>query len=137
MLLRTSDRRELCVLVIPPDMTPDQGDEALLAAATPGYAHSAASLLAKVTETADVEPGNDWNDDGGSWWGPDGHLRSGPTPEPPRAIPRLTGAGWQQDNHPHDEERPLRNLIGIIVVVWLVIGVFAAFQRGYFGTTAT
>lgn len=23
--------------------------------------------------------------------------------------------------------------IGIIVVVWLVIGVFAAFQRGYFG----
>ena len=72
MLLRTSDRRELCVLVIPPDMTPNQGDEALLAAATPGYAHSAASLLAKVTETADVEPGNHWNDDGGSFWGSDG-----------------------------------------------------------------
>jgi hypothetical protein len=26
----------------------------------------------------------------------------------------------------------MRNLIGIIVVVWLVIGVFAAWQRGYF-----
>lgn len=27
----------------------------------------------------------------------------------------------------------VRNLIGVIVVVWLVIGAFAAFQRGYFG----
>ncbi len=27
----------------------------------------------------------------------------------------------------------MRSLIGIIVVVWLVIGVAAAFQRGYFG----
>jgi hypothetical protein len=27
----------------------------------------------------------------------------------------------------------MRGLIGLIVVVWLVIGVFAAFQRGYFG----
>ena len=26
----------------------------------------------------------------------------------------------------------MRNLIGILVVVWLVIGVFAAWQRGYF-----
>lgn len=25
----------------------------------------------------------------------------------------------------------MRNLIAIVVVVWLVIGVFAAFQRGY------
>ncbi len=25
----------------------------------------------------------------------------------------------------------MRNLIGIAVVVWLVIGLFAAFQRGY------
>jgi hypothetical protein len=25
----------------------------------------------------------------------------------------------------------MRNLIGIVVIVWLVIGVFAAFQRGY------
>lgn len=27
----------------------------------------------------------------------------------------------------------MRSLIGIIVVVWLVIGVLAAYQRGYFG----
>ena len=25
----------------------------------------------------------------------------------------------------------MRNLIGIIVIIWLVIGVFAAWQRGY------
>lgn len=27
----------------------------------------------------------------------------------------------------------MRVLIGLIVIVWLVIGVLAAFQRGYFG----
>jgi hypothetical protein len=27
----------------------------------------------------------------------------------------------------------MKSLIGIIVVVWLVIGVLAAWQRGYFG----
>ena len=27
----------------------------------------------------------------------------------------------------------MRSLIAIIVLVWLVIGAFAAFQRGYFG----
>lgn len=27
----------------------------------------------------------------------------------------------------------MRNGIGIVVVLWLLIGVFAAFQRGYFG----
>ncbi|MGZ4447507.1 MAG: hypothetical protein ACXVWZ_12950 [Nocardioides sp.] len=27
----------------------------------------------------------------------------------------------------------MRNLIGIIIVLWLVIGAAAAFQRGYFG----
>ena len=28
----------------------------------------------------------------------------------------------------------MRSIIGIIVVVWLVIGVLAAWQRGYFGS---
>ena len=28
----------------------------------------------------------------------------------------------------------MRSLVSIIVVVWLVIGVVAAFQRGYFGS---
>lgn len=27
----------------------------------------------------------------------------------------------------------MRGLIGIVIVAWLVIGAFAAFQRGYFG----
>jgi hypothetical protein len=27
----------------------------------------------------------------------------------------------------------MRGLVGLIVLVWLLIGVFAAFQRGYFG----
>ena len=27
----------------------------------------------------------------------------------------------------------MKSLIGIILVIWLVIGVIAAFQRGYFG----
>ena len=27
----------------------------------------------------------------------------------------------------------MRGLIGIVVLVWLLIGAFAAFQRGYFG----
>ena len=28
----------------------------------------------------------------------------------------------------------MRSLIGIVLVVWLVIGAVAAFQRGYFGS---
>ena len=27
----------------------------------------------------------------------------------------------------------MKSLIGVIVLVWLLIGAFAAFQRGYFG----
>ena len=27
----------------------------------------------------------------------------------------------------------MKSLLGLIVIVWLVIGVLAAFQRGYFG----
>ena len=26
----------------------------------------------------------------------------------------------------------MKNLIGVLVIVWLVVGAFAAFQRGYF-----
>jgi hypothetical protein len=29
----------------------------------------------------------------------------------------------------------MRGLVGLIVLVWLLIGVFAAFQRGYFGNS--
>jgi hypothetical protein len=36
-----------------------------------------------------------------------------------------------------NEEVPVGRLIGILLVVWLVIGVIAAFQRGYFEDTRT
>ena len=32
---------------------------------------------------------------------------------------------------PRLRSRTMRNLIGVVVIVWLVIGVLAAFQRGY------
>jgi len=68
--LTMSDRTVLYVLVVPPGFTDDQGDEALLAAATSGNAHSAADLLEEVTDSADVDPRDRWTDDGESWWEP-------------------------------------------------------------------
>ena len=67
MVLTTSDRTVLRVLVVPPTMTADQGDEAMLAAATDAYAHSAASLLDEVGSQPDVDPQDHWTDEGGSW----------------------------------------------------------------------
>jgi hypothetical protein len=52
------------VLVVPPGMTPDQATRALLAAATPGYAHSASCLLDTVGEHPDVDHDDVWSDDG-------------------------------------------------------------------------
>ena len=49
MMVRTSDRRELCLLVVPPSMPREQA-QAALDAAVPGYAGSAAALLAEVRE---------------------------------------------------------------------------------------
>ncbi len=71
VILKTSDRKDLCFLVIPPDMSPGQGAEALMVAASPGYRHSAASLLATVAEHTDVEAGDEWTDGGEKFWGPD------------------------------------------------------------------
>jgi hypothetical protein len=68
--LNTSDGSVLHVLVVPPDFSDDQGDEALLAAATPGNAHPAEVLLDTVTEHPDVDPADHWGDVGGSWWEP-------------------------------------------------------------------
>ena len=69
MVLNTSDRTVLRVLVVPPGMSLDQGEEALLAASTPGYAHTAASLLDTVSEYPDVDPDDYWTDDGRLWQG--------------------------------------------------------------------
>ena len=69
VVLTTSERQELCLLVVPPDMSRTKGDEALLAAVTPGYATSPSALLATVRERPDVDEGDHWNDEGESWWG--------------------------------------------------------------------
>jgi hypothetical protein len=66
----TSDHPVLRLLVVPPELSEAQGEEALLAAATRGNARTAEALLGIVTEFADVDPAGQWNDDGGSWWHP-------------------------------------------------------------------
>ena len=71
IVLTTSDGTVLRVLVVPPGMTADQGDEALLAASSDGYTHSARCLLDEVTATPDVDPVNHWTDEGGTWLGDD------------------------------------------------------------------
>jgi hypothetical protein len=60
--LVTSEGTVLGVLVVPPGLTPGQGDEALLAAATAGNAHSASDLLHEVTDHSDVDPLDHWSD---------------------------------------------------------------------------
>ena len=60
VLLRTSQRLTLRLLVVPADFSEGQGDEALLAAATTGYAHSAGSLLDTVTDQPQVDPVDYW-----------------------------------------------------------------------------
>ena len=67
LVLTTSDRTILRLLVVPPTMSGDQGDEALLAASSADYAYSAASLLDEVGSTPDVDPMDHWTDEGGSW----------------------------------------------------------------------
>lgn len=65
--LTLADDRILHLLVVPPAMSQEQGEEALLAAATPGYAHSAHSLLTTVADSPDHDPADHWTDGGGSW----------------------------------------------------------------------
>lgn len=69
IVLTTTDRTALQVLVVPPDLTEEQGTEALLAAATTGNLHAAAALLETVTDNVEDDPRDHWNDDGGLWWG--------------------------------------------------------------------
>ena len=57
MMLRTSERTELCLLVVPPGMSDEQGEEALTAAVTPGYASSPGAILDLVRErVVDTRP---------------------------------------------------------------------------------
>jgi uncharacterized protein DUF5994 len=50
MILTTSDRQKLCLLVIPSDFSESQGETALEGAVTPYFASSPAAILAKVAE---------------------------------------------------------------------------------------
>lgn len=67
VVLTTSDGTVLRMLVVPPALSVDQGEEALLAASSAAYAHSAASLLDEVDAHPDVDPRDHWTDEGGSW----------------------------------------------------------------------
>ena len=58
--LRMADQQELRLLVVPPELTDGQGAEAMLAAATSGYTHTAAELLETVSEHPDVDPRDQW-----------------------------------------------------------------------------
>ena len=58
MMLRTSEREEICLLVVPPGMSEEQAAEAMSAAVTPRYAASPGALLDLVRERVadDREP---------------------------------------------------------------------------------
>jgi hypothetical protein len=83
--LTMADLSLVRLMVVPPRMSAYRGEEAMLAAATPHGTHSAASILATVTEADEVDPFDHWHDEGGSWWGPDQVAPSfrETRPEPP------------------------------------------------------
>lgn len=67
VLVQTSDRTMLHLLVVPPQFSEAHGTEALFAAATAGNAHGGTELLREVLDGADSDPRDHWSDDGGSW----------------------------------------------------------------------
>lgn len=60
LIVQLSDRRRLTLLVVPPEFTPGQGEEALLAGSTGGNRHTAAELLLEVTDQHDADPADRW-----------------------------------------------------------------------------
>jgi hypothetical protein len=50
LILTTSERRKLCLIVIPSSLSDSEGEAALEAAVTPYFAASPAQLLTKITE---------------------------------------------------------------------------------------
>ncbi len=61
ILLSTADRTVLQVLVVPPGLTGEQGEEALTAAATAGNEHSATEVLREVTDQPAHDPADRWS----------------------------------------------------------------------------
>lgn len=74
--VRTSNRTALDLLVVPPGLSDAQGEEAMLAAATPGNSRTAVALLATVSESIASDPADRWTDEGGAWWGSPGQSPS-------------------------------------------------------------
>lgn len=60
ILLKTPDNRVLRILVVPPELTASEADEALLASSISGNAHSAYDLLQTVTDHADAASADHW-----------------------------------------------------------------------------
>jgi hypothetical protein len=61
LIVQLSDRRQLTLLVVPPDFTPGQGEEALLAGSTAGNRHTATELLLEVTDQHDADQADQWH----------------------------------------------------------------------------
>jgi hypothetical protein len=68
--LKTTSRRVLRLLVVPSVMSSEQAEEAMLAAATPGHAYTAESILEIVEESDHADSFDQWNDTGDAWWDP-------------------------------------------------------------------
>ncbi len=60
LIVQLSDGKRLTLLVVPPDFTPGQGEEALLAGSTTGNRHTASELLVEVTNQHDADPSGVW-----------------------------------------------------------------------------
>ncbi|HEX2893290.1 MAG TPA: DUF5994 family protein [Marmoricola sp.] len=60
LIVQLSDGSRLTLLVVPPDFTPGQGEEALLAGSTAGNRHTAVELLVEVTNQPDADPADQW-----------------------------------------------------------------------------
>lgn len=67
--LQTTEGTTVRLLVVPPSFDAADGEESLLAASTPGNAHSAGDLLTAVTDADRVDPSGHWRQDGSAGWG--------------------------------------------------------------------
>lgn len=61
LVIQLSDRTRLTLLVVPPEFTTGQGEEALLAGSTAGNRHAAGELLLEVTDQHDAHPAHQWD----------------------------------------------------------------------------
>jgi hypothetical protein len=60
LIAQLSDGSRLTLLVVPPEFTSGQGEEALLAGSTTGNRHSASEVLLEVTNQHDADPADVW-----------------------------------------------------------------------------